>query len=87
MAPLPLSMRCRRRNVANRNIMTTVMLIYVCLLLALDYRRKCLKIERRIKIRELRGENLYELISESDTICISKLHMYRRKFSIFCEMV
>lgn len=67
--------------------MTTVMLIYVCLLLALDYRRKCFKIERRIKIKELRGENLYELISESDTMCISKLRMYRRKFSILRDMV
>ena len=67
--------------------MTTVMLIYVCLLLALDYRTKCLKIERRIKIRELRGENLYELISESDTMCIRQLRMDRRKFSTLCEMV
>jgi len=69
--------------------MTSIMLLYyhVWLLFALAYRRKCLKIERRIKIRELRGQNLYELISQSDTMCISQLRMDRRTFSILCEMV
>lgn len=89
MARLPLSARYRRRIVATRNIMTTVMLMYyyVWLLFALAYRRKCLKIERRVKIKELRGENLYELIRQSDSMCISQLRMDRRTFSILCEMV
>jgi transcription initiation factor TFIIIB Brf1 subunit/transcription initiation factor TFIIB len=60
---------------------------YVWLLFALAYRRKRLRIERRIKIRELRGQNLYELISESDKMCLSQLRMDRRTFSILCEMV
>uniref|UniRef100_A0ACD5UG09 Uncharacterized protein n=1 Tax=Avena sativa TaxID=4498 RepID=A0ACD5UG09_AVESA len=89
MSRLPLNTRYRRRNVATRNLMTSIMLLYyhVWLLFALAYRVKCLKIERRIKIRELRGQNLYELISQSDKMCISHLHMDRRTFSILCEMV
>lgn len=60
---------------------------YVWLIFGLVYRRKCWQIERRLRIRELRGENLYKLIGESDTACISQLRMDRRTFHILCEMV
>ncbi|CAM0905541.1 unnamed protein product [Alopecurus aequalis] len=89
MARLPLNTRYRRRNVATRNIMTIVRLLYyhVWLIFALAYRRKCLKFERRVRIKELRVQNLYELIREGDTMCISQLRMDRRTFDILCEMV
>jgi hypothetical protein len=47
MARLPLAARTRRRNMALRNILTSivVMYYYIWLLMALVYRRKCLKIE------------------------------------------
>lgn len=60
---------------------------YVWLIFGLVYRRKCWQIERRLRIRELRGENLYKLIGESDAACISQLRMDRRTFHILCEMV
>uniref|UniRef100_A0A0D9YRH2 Uncharacterized protein n=1 Tax=Oryza glumipatula TaxID=40148 RepID=A0A0D9YRH2_9ORYZ len=49
--------------------------------------RKCWKIERRIKIRELRSERLFQLIRESDIACISELRMDRRTFRILCDML
>jgi hypothetical protein len=49
------------------------MYYYVWLLMALAYRRKCLRIERRLRNRERRIENLNELIHESDRKCISEL--------------
>jgi hypothetical protein len=48
---------------------------YVWLLMGLAYRRKCLRIERRLRNRERRMENLNELIRESDRKCISELRM------------
>uniref|UniRef100_A0A8I6XKJ1 DUF8040 domain-containing protein n=1 Tax=Hordeum vulgare subsp. vulgare TaxID=112509 RepID=A0A8I6XKJ1_HORVV len=89
MARLPLSARRGRRNATFLNLTTSIMLVYyyVWLMFALAYKRKCWKIERRIKIRELRGENLYRLIGESDAMCISQLRMDRRTFHILCEMV
>ncbi|CAM0905270.1 unnamed protein product [Alopecurus aequalis] len=89
MARLPLSTRSGRRNLAFMNITTTIMLVYyyVWVLFALAYRRKCWKIERRIRIRELRGDHLYQLIGESDAVCISELRTDRRTFHILCEMV
>lgn len=60
---------------------------YVWLIFGLVYRRKCWQIERRLRIRELRGENLHKLIGESDAVCISQLRMDRRTFHILCEMV
>ncbi|KAI4991935.1 hypothetical protein ZWY2020_040321 [Hordeum vulgare] len=89
MARLPLSARPGRRNTTFLNLTTSIMLVYyyVWFMFALAYKRKCWKIERRIKIRELRGENLYRLIGESDAMCISQLRMDRRTFHILCEMV
>jgi hypothetical protein len=63
------------------------MYYYVWLLMALAYRRKCLRIERRLRHREHRIENLNELIRESDRKCISELRMDRRTFFILCEML
>jgi hypothetical protein len=63
------------------------MYYYVWLLMALAYRRKCLRIERRLRNRERRIENLNELIRESDRKCISELHMDRRTFFILCVML
>jgi hypothetical protein len=62
------------------------MYYYVWLLMALAYRRKCLRIERRLRNRERRIENLNELIHESDRRCISELCM-DRTFFILCEML
>ena len=89
MARLPLSARRGRRNATFFNLTTSIMLLYyyVWFLLALAYKRKCWQIERRIKIRELREERLYQLIGESDAACISQLRMDRRTFDILCEMV
>uniref|UniRef100_A0A453MU81 Uncharacterized protein n=1 Tax=Aegilops tauschii subsp. strangulata TaxID=200361 RepID=A0A453MU81_AEGTS len=74
MARLPLSARRQRRNVAFINLMSAIMLVYyyVWLIFGLAYRRKCWQIERRLRIRELRGENLHKLIGESDAACISQ---------------
>jgi hypothetical protein len=55
--------------------------------MALAYRRKCLRIEIRLRNREHRIENLNELIRESDRKCISELRMDRRTFFILCEML
>lgn len=87
MARLPLSARRGRRNTTFFNLTTSVMFVYyyVWFMFALAYRRKCWQIERRIIIRELRGENLYRLIGESDDMCISQLCMDRRTFHILCE--
>ncbi|XP_008670228.1 uncharacterized protein [Zea mays] len=60
---------------------------YVWLLMGLAYRRKCLRIERRLRNRERRMENLNELIRETDRKCISELRMDRRTFFILCEML
>src|SRR4051812_6113741 len=89
MARLPLRARRGRRSAIFFNLTTSIMLVYyyVWFMLALAYRRKCWQIERRIKIRELREERLYQLIGESDAACISQLRMDRRTFHILCEMV
>jgi hypothetical protein len=55
--------------------------------MGLAYRRKCLRIERRLRNRERRMENLNELIHEIDRKCISELRMDRRTFFILCEML
>ncbi|WVZ64453.1 hypothetical protein U9M48_013962 [Paspalum notatum var. saurae] len=49
--------------------------------------RKCWKIERRIRVRELRSECLYQLIHESDVACISELRMDRKTYDVLCEML
>ncbi|WVZ64388.1 hypothetical protein U9M48_013909 [Paspalum notatum var. saurae] len=43
--------------------------------------------ERRIRVRELISERLYQLIRESDVGCISELRMDRRTFDVLCEML
>ncbi|KAK3152367.1 hypothetical protein QOZ80_2BG0157970 [Eleusine coracana subsp. coracana] len=89
MARLPLSARIRRRNMALRNILTSILLMYyyVWLLMALAYRRECFKIERRLRNAERRTENLNDLIRDIDTTCISELRMDRKTFYILCEML
>ncbi|KAK3139683.1 hypothetical protein QOZ80_5AG0387860 [Eleusine coracana subsp. coracana] len=89
MARISLAARIRRRNMALRNILTSILLMYyyVWLLMALAYRRKCLKIEQRLRNAERRTENLNDLIRDSDTTCISELRMDRRTFYILCEML
>ncbi|KAI5000080.1 hypothetical protein ZWY2020_004669 [Hordeum vulgare] len=88
MARLPLSARRGRRNATFLNLTTSIMVAYyyVWFMFALAYKRKCWQIQRRIKIRVLRGENLYRLIGESHAMCISQLRMDRRTFHILCEM-
>jgi hypothetical protein len=68
MARLPLSTRTRKRNLALRNMASAIMLMYyyIFALLVLSHKWKCWKIERRIKIKELRSQRLYRLICESD---------------------
>lgn len=89
MARLPLTTRMRRRNLALRNMVSAIMLLYyyIWVLLVLSYKWKCWKIERRIIVRELRSERLYHLIHEIDVRCISELRMDRRTFHILCEML
>jgi hypothetical protein len=88
MARLPLAARTRR-NMALRNILTSIVVIYyyVWLLMGLADRRKCLKIERRLRNAECRSENLNDLIWDNGTTCISELCMDRRTFYILCEML
>jgi hypothetical protein len=89
MARLPLSTRTRKRNLALRNMASAIMLMYyyIFALLVLSHKWKCWKIERRIKIKELRSQRLYNLICESDVKCINDLRMDRRTFHILCEML
>ena len=89
MARLPLSTRSRRRNVRIKAMMSSVVLMYyyVWLLFALAYKRRCWKIERRIRNRDLRAQRLFELIHESDKDCISQLRVDRRTFHVLCDMV
>lgn len=74
---------------ALRNILTSILVMcyYVWLLMALAYRRKCLKIERRFRNAECRIENLNNLIRDSDAKCISELRMDRKTLYILCEML
>ncbi|RLM52753.1 uncharacterized protein C2845_PMPSC055470 [Panicum miliaceum] len=53
--------------------------------MASAYRRKCLKIERRLRNNERRIEKLNEFIRDSDVTC--QLRMDRRTFHILCEML
>nr|TKW28107.1 hypothetical protein SEVIR_3G303500v2 [Setaria viridis] len=89
MARLPLSTRTRRRNMALRNMMTFIIVIYYYMwsLLAVAYKRRCLKIEQRIKNIEQRNVRLSNLICNSDVACISQLRMDRRTFYTLCEML
>jgi hypothetical protein len=89
MTHLPLTARTRRKNMAIRNILTSIVVIYyyVWLLMGLAYRKKCLKIERRLRNAERRSENLNDLIWDSDTTCISELRMDKIIFYILCEML
>jgi hypothetical protein len=64
-----------------------LMYYYAWLFMPLTYRRKCLRIERRLRNRERRIENLNELIRESDRKCISELRMDRRTFFILEQML
>jgi hypothetical protein len=70
-------------------MMIAVILMYyhVAVLFLISYKRKCWKIERRIRTRELRSERLFQLIRESDIACISELRMDRRTFHILCDML
>ncbi|KAF8775152.1 hypothetical protein HU200_004549 [Digitaria exilis] len=89
MSRLPLSTRTRKRNMALRNMLTsiTVMYYYIWLLLAMAYKRRCLKIEQRIRNIEQRNVRLSQLIRDSDATCISQLRMDRRTFYTLCEML
>ncbi|KAL6877204.1 hypothetical protein ACP4OV_012875 [Aristida adscensionis] len=89
MARRPLSARTRRRNVAVTTMLISLILMYYCiwLLFAIAYRQKCLKIERRIKNKEIRRVRLWQLIGESDSGCVSELRMDRKTFHILCEML
>lgn len=68
-------------------IAVILMYYYVAVLFLISYKRKCWKIERRIRIRELRSERPFQLIRESDIACISELRMDRRTFHILCDML
>uniref|UniRef100_A0A453MUI9 Uncharacterized protein n=1 Tax=Aegilops tauschii subsp. strangulata TaxID=200361 RepID=A0A453MUI9_AEGTS len=59
---------------------------YVWLIFGLAYRRKCWQIERRLRIRELRGENLHKLIGESDAACISQSEEEYRGARAVCSV-
>ena len=89
MARLPLTARKRKRNLALTNMMAAFMFMcyYVWILLLLSYKRKCWKMERRIRVRELRSKRLYQLIRENDVPCISELRMDRWTFDVLCEML
>jgi hypothetical protein len=89
MARLPLSTRTRKRNLTLRNMASAIMLMYyyILALVVLSHKWKCWKIERRIKIKELRSQRMYHLICESDVKCINDLRMDRRTFHILCEML
>jgi hypothetical protein len=89
MARLPLSTRTRKRNLTLRNMASAIMLMYyyILALVVLSHKWKCWKIERRIKIKELRSQRMYHLICESDVKCINDLRLNRRKFHILCEML
>lgn len=64
-----------------------LMYYYILALLVLSHKWKCWKIERRIKIKELRRQRIYHLICESDVKCINDLRMDRRTFHILCDML
>ncbi|RCV18543.1 hypothetical protein SETIT_3G309200v2 [Setaria italica] len=91
MARLPLSTRTRRRNMALRNMMTSIIVIYYYMwsLLAMAYKRRCLKIKQRIRNIEQRKRNVWlsNLIRNSEAACISQLRMDRRTFYILCEIL
>ena len=87
MARLPLSTRTRRRNLTLMMSSVIFMYYYIWVIFVLAYKEKWWKIERRIKIRELRSERLYQLIRESDISCISELRVDRRTFDVLCEML
>jgi hypothetical protein len=72
-----------------RNVTSAIMLMYyyILVLFVLSHKWKCWKIERRIKIKELRSQRMYHLICESDVKCINDLHMDRRTFHILCDML
>jgi hypothetical protein len=74
---------------AFRGILSSLLVTYyyVWLFMGLAYRRKHLRMERRLRNRERRKENLNELICESDRKCISELHMDKRTFFVLCEML
>jgi hypothetical protein len=63
------------------------MYYYILALLVLSHKWKCWKIERRIKIKELRSQHMYHLICESDVKCINDLRMDWRTFNILCDML
>jgi hypothetical protein len=69
-----------QRNSALRNMVSFIMLIYyyILALLVLSDKWKCWKIERRIKVKELRRQRMYGLICESDVTCINDFRMDRR---------
>ncbi|KQJ85307.1 hypothetical protein BRADI_5g26234v3 [Brachypodium distachyon] len=89
MARLPLNARSRRRNLRIRLMMSSLVMMYyyVWLMFSVAYRRRCLKIERRIRNRSLRAQRLFEMIHESDKGCISELRVNRRTFHVLCDMV
>ncbi|KAF8693938.1 hypothetical protein HU200_038583 [Digitaria exilis] len=89
MARLPLSARTRRRNMALRSMLTSIITMYyfMWLLLAMAYKMRCLKIEQMIRNGEQRSLRLSQLIHDSDATCISQIHMDRRTFHVLCEML
>jgi hypothetical protein len=68
-----------------RGILSSLLVTYyyVWLLMGLAYRRKCLRIERRLRNRERRMENFNELIRESDIKCIVSF-VWIEELSLFC---
>ncbi|KAF8730407.1 hypothetical protein HU200_016984 [Digitaria exilis] len=88
MARLPLSARTRT-NMALRSMLTSIITMYYFMwsLLAMAYKKRCLKIEQRIRNREQRSLRLSQIICDSDATCISQLRMDRRTFHVLCEML
>ncbi|WVZ97489.1 hypothetical protein U9M48_043019 [Paspalum notatum var. saurae] len=64
MARLPLATKVHKRNMASRNMMTTIVIIYyyVWLIIRLAYRKR-----KEDENKEIRNEQLHQLISDSDT--------------------
>lgn len=91
MARVPLISRRRRQIFVLLSIHFIFILFFLIIswwyYMSLAYKRtKQLKISKKDR-NQLRIENLYKIIVESDIKCISQLRMDRRTFYILCEMV
>jgi hypothetical protein len=65
-----------------RNMMSSFifMFYYIWVLLLISYKRKCWKIERRIRVRELRSKMVLRKISSRRLHCAKSTTKYRRIF-------